>query len=857
MAYVSRFVPSTAFHFMCQKVLPLVYDDSLSYYEVLCKMRDKINEDINKYNDMGKAFDELVQYINNYFSDEQIEKVLTPIIRNIISTEIGTATQTTVGLAKFPADSGLSIRSDGSVYNNNPTPYTLPTASSNIKGGVAVGDGLHMDGVKLVNDNPTPYTLPVSTGSTLGGIKSSDTVRVAADGTATVPDASPTVPGVVKYTYPIYNNNGQLTVAYSTSTNAGVMKPGEGLSVTTGGEVAVRQATENAIGGVKVGNGLNVSNDGTVSVRPASGGTIGGVKGGAGVSIATDGTISVTSGGVADSVEWDNVIAKPDSFPPVKASNTVLGGIKVGENLSISEDGTLSADAQQGIKEQTGIELYFNHDDTIVSIVTKDYACGHATDSSQPISPSNLFVFIGSTFYAYYVNNQHMQYNFTPKNGGNNYEVYCSNVDPINGKITSFGETVFINSFAAKYSEGTAIYYFNIASKYSKSASIHPQGEYFQTTNKAISELNVWESTYVGGNANSIYVRLPDEYNTLTLANDYLHTHSLMWFLPYANEYVVTNDIIPINLTPYIVDGTNTFKSTITSTMLTASGGMADTIDIINDKIDDVASGVEQNEANISALELKVDNDINSLAIEFSQIIDGISGDVINLQSTVNTHTQDITSLTNDKVNRAGDTMSGSLSVIGTIGTQDSNAPSYEYRTGSTRKVRTLYNATDDRFGVELYGKNNPSIREKYVLPVTSDPSTDTQYNILTTKNSVTIEQGGTGATNAQAARENLGAVNKSGDTMTGLLSATQLRVYDSSTPYMQFSNDGNTVIGGVLENNSTRNVVLRQVGTNSQPEDYCLPVNSNPTSAQTYTLWSNKQLTFTLSGTTLIITNN
>lgn len=30
--------------FWCQKVLPLVYDDSLSYYEVLCKTVDKINE---------------------------------------------------------------------------------------------------------------------------------------------------------------------------------------------------------------------------------------------------------------------------------------------------------------------------------------------------------------------------------------------------------------------------------------------------------------------------------------------------------------------------------------------------------------------------------------------------------------------------------------------------------------------------------------------------------------------------------------------------------------------------------------------------------------------------------------------
>lgn len=32
------------FKFWCQKVLPLVYDDSLSYYELLCKVVNYINE---------------------------------------------------------------------------------------------------------------------------------------------------------------------------------------------------------------------------------------------------------------------------------------------------------------------------------------------------------------------------------------------------------------------------------------------------------------------------------------------------------------------------------------------------------------------------------------------------------------------------------------------------------------------------------------------------------------------------------------------------------------------------------------------------------------------------------------------
>lgn len=42
------------FKFYCQKVLPLVYDQSLSYYEVLCKVVEKLNElgsTVNTYSD--------------------------------------------------------------------------------------------------------------------------------------------------------------------------------------------------------------------------------------------------------------------------------------------------------------------------------------------------------------------------------------------------------------------------------------------------------------------------------------------------------------------------------------------------------------------------------------------------------------------------------------------------------------------------------------------------------------------------------------------------------------------------------------------------------------------------------------
>lgn len=64
------------FKFWCQKVLPLVYDDSLSYYEVLNKMVvylnqviDNINADIENVEELEDDFLLLQEYVNNFFDD--------------------------------------------------------------------------------------------------------------------------------------------------------------------------------------------------------------------------------------------------------------------------------------------------------------------------------------------------------------------------------------------------------------------------------------------------------------------------------------------------------------------------------------------------------------------------------------------------------------------------------------------------------------------------------------------------------------------------------------------------------------------------------------------------------------------
>ena len=63
------------FKFWCQKVIPLVYDDSISYYETLCKVSQKLNEVIDYVNNF--------QDTSNDYTDEQIN-----ILRDYLQNQI-------------------------------------------------------------------------------------------------------------------------------------------------------------------------------------------------------------------------------------------------------------------------------------------------------------------------------------------------------------------------------------------------------------------------------------------------------------------------------------------------------------------------------------------------------------------------------------------------------------------------------------------------------------------------------------------------------------------------------------------------------------------------------------------------
>ena len=86
--------------FWCQSVLPLVYDNSLSYYEVLCKVVERLNEEQEQINEIVNEEErlenevvnvknkiaELEAYVENYFDNldvsEEVESVLNRMYQN-------------------------------------------------------------------------------------------------------------------------------------------------------------------------------------------------------------------------------------------------------------------------------------------------------------------------------------------------------------------------------------------------------------------------------------------------------------------------------------------------------------------------------------------------------------------------------------------------------------------------------------------------------------------------------------------------------------------------------------------------------------------------------------------------------
>ena len=82
------------FRFWCQKVLPLVYDDSLSYYEVLCKVVDYINKlietdreligDVETLKAEMKVVQEWIANFDTTFAEEMVRQAIERLMKTVV-----------------------------------------------------------------------------------------------------------------------------------------------------------------------------------------------------------------------------------------------------------------------------------------------------------------------------------------------------------------------------------------------------------------------------------------------------------------------------------------------------------------------------------------------------------------------------------------------------------------------------------------------------------------------------------------------------------------------------------------------------------------------------------------------------
>ena len=123
------------FRFWCQKVLPLVYDDSLSYYEVLGKMVVKINEMVDTVNNdtdnvitLKNAFLELQTYVNEFFDDidqlasyaERAEAAQTAANTSAVNAATSASNASQSSLAAMDArDTAVAARQAAQTSANN------------------------------------------------------------------------------------------------------------------------------------------------------------------------------------------------------------------------------------------------------------------------------------------------------------------------------------------------------------------------------------------------------------------------------------------------------------------------------------------------------------------------------------------------------------------------------------------------------------------------------------------------------------------------------------------------------------------------------------------------------------------
>lgn len=297
---------------------------------------------------------------------------------NVISATYDVATSSDPGLMSTSDKTKLDGIESGA---NN---YELPTASASNLGGVKVGSGLSINVEGALSADTIPEATTTTSGLMSATDKTKlDSVETGANAYS-LPTAASNVKGgimvgsglTIDATTAVLSTN----ISDATTSTSGLMSSVDKTKLngieTNANNYSLPTASANDLGGIKVGSGLSIdSNTGELSADQyqlpiASSSTLGGVIVGAGLSVASDGTISTTGGGGGSSTLSgleDVDISSPQADQILKYDSTnskwinASGGGGGSSSLAGLSDVTISTPASnQALLYDTGSASWHN-----------------------------------------------------------------------------------------------------------------------------------------------------------------------------------------------------------------------------------------------------------------------------------------------------------------------------------------------------------------------------------------------------------------------------------------------------------------------------------------------------------------
>jgi hypothetical protein len=237
---------------------------------------------------------------NNALTVTTLNSTLSNYVQASALSSYVTGTQLTAALAAYTPTGNI---------------YTLPTASTTVKGGVKVdGSTITIDPITGIISGTNQYVLPAATTNALGGVK--------VDGSTITINSS----GIITANYTPYS-----LPSASTATLGGVKVPAVGTSglTNTSGTIGLATASTGQLGGVKVDGTTITVNSGIISAP---------------YTYTLPATTTTTLGGViVPAVANSGLTNTSGTIRLATATTNQLGGVKVdGTSITISS-GVISA----------------------------------------------------------------------------------------------------------------------------------------------------------------------------------------------------------------------------------------------------------------------------------------------------------------------------------------------------------------------------------------------------------------------------------------------------------------------------------------------------------------------------------